>query len=939
MIRTFVIFLVFLLLHPVSLIAQSNGLNSKKNPPSNLHTTPAISRADSLFNLAEELHKQRKNSETVAVLEEANELFLEQKDYDKVVSCYTRIGRSTKFQFKPFEQVENLLRPGLQYVSHEQVTKITKAWFYLELANSLSEQKKLRDAEFFIEKGHHNASQVTDFNSKNLNIIRMVRGSRAGIQHYLHNYLKVEEILLDNISFYKEHGLGLTFTYNMLLEAYNKSGQNEKFDLLLKQMQTNGIIEEESYYNKYMHYLTLTENFISTRQFERAESTIAGLKALIGNGKNASHFGRWYIERMLIEIYIGNQEYQKAIDIIEQISTDTSLQQTQLENLANNFGSKALAYLELNELDSSRVAIQNALKVLLPNNRTNEPFLKKATYHGLPYKLNLANTLHFKGRLLNKLGANSADSIMINVSLHNFEQAHEVLKELGEDSNEDQFLSNDFFKTFYEHSLLAFHNEWETDENPQLFYRALRISDESRHLTVLNELKTSTIKDLFANVPVGLRMRINQISIALDSLNTTNTGSLKSKKRQSHFEELQRDLKALKSKLKSEHPKYYEIKYGSNNSIKDLVQTSYKNSNILEYFWGKQFLFVFQINGEVLKFDKIRLTKKLNENKNSLVNSLRNPLDNDYKEAGQFIFDSLFKNYISRTTKNLLILDDALHFIPIESLWVESSKSGNFLLGEAQVHRLNSIAQGINQEESKHESAMLLAPFATYKGSNFSKISRTKNEVDEIQKYVEAQIYLDSLATKSTFLENAEKFGILHLATHSTAEPENPLKSRILFYDDENLVPSDKSLTIEELYSLELNANLVVLSACETGIGKDVKGRGIASISNGFNYAGVSSTLMSLWKVPDKQTSQIMVGFYKYLQEGLPKNIALQEAKLAYLRTTDDELLRHPYYWAGFVVSGNMEPLQKNANYWWWLLGFAIAGCSLWLLGRKIYSN
>ena len=137
------------------------------------------------------------------------------------------------------------------------------------------------------------------------------------------------------------------------------------------------------------------------------------------------------------------------------------------------------------------------------------------------------------------------------------------------------------------------------------------------------------------------------------------------------------------------------------------------------------------------------------------------------------------------------------------------------------------------------------------------------------------------------------------------------------------------------MYGINVNADLAVLSACNTRVGVLQKGEGVTSVSRAFTYAGVPSTVTSLWKVPDKQTSQIMVSFYKYLKDGLSKNVALQKAKLDYLASTDDDLLKHPYYWAGFVISGNVEPITQPVSKWWWLLLTILIFLGFWYLKKK----
>ena len=95
--------------------------------------------------------------------------------------------------------------------------------------------------------------------------------------------------------------------------------------------------------------------------------------------------------------------------------------------------------------------------------------------------------------------------------------------------------------------------------------------------------------------------------------------------------------------------------------------------------------------------------------------------------------------------------------------------------------------------------------------------------------------------------------------------------------------------------------------------------------------------MTSLWQVPDRQTSEIMVSFYEYLKKGFAKNTALQKVKLDYLNNTEDEFLQHPYYWAGFVISGNVASIQSSNPFWWWIFGGFFLGLGIWWI-KKNYS-
>ena len=126
-------------------------------------------------------------------------------------------------------------------------------------------------------------------------------------------------------------------------------------------------------------------------------------------------------------------------------------------------------------------------------------------------------------------------------------------------------------------------------------------------------------------------------------------------------------------------------------------------------------------------------------------------------------------------------------------------------------------------------------------------------------------------------------------------------------------------LGVQELYGLNLNADLAILSACETGYGNFVEGLGVMSMGRAFKYAGCDGIVMSLWKADDEVSAVIIQSFFKYLKQGKERGEALRLAKLDYLNT--NPLKAHPFFWANFIVIGENEPVDIQHNYtmFWWL--------------------
>lgn len=177
-------------------------------------------------------------------------------------------------------------------------------------------------------------------------------------------------------------------------------------------------------------------------------------------------------------------------------------------------------------------------------------------------------------------------------------------------------------------------------------------------------------------------------------------------------------------------------------------------------------------------------------------------------------------------------------------------------------------------------------------------------------------------ATKRNFINHISEYSILHLSTHANSG-SFIIPASIEFYDE--------TMYLNDLYSLNINPKLVVLSACETGIGKLSKGEGALSIARGFQYSGATNLLFSLWKVNDLSTSQLMSSFYKNYKNNSSAYISNHRAKLSYLKNENIEnAKKSPYYWGSFVFYGNLE--TPVTNYTYYILTFVLILILLFLL-------
>ena len=185
-----------------------------------------------------------------------------------------------------------------------------------------------------------------------------------------------------------------------------------------------------------------------------------------------------------------------------------------------------------------------------------------------------------------------------------------------------------------------------------------------------------------------------------------------------------------------------------------------------------------------------------------------------------------------------------------------------------------------------------------------------REEAETAGRYFCSTIMTGSNATETAFKKEAPRYAILHLAMHTIINNENPLYSKLAFSEDTDSL-DDGLLNTYEIYNLKLRARLAVLSSCNSGNGIYSKGEGVISLGRAFMYAGCPSILMSLWKIEDKSSVELIRDFYQELSKGKRIDESLREAKLRFLSDADP-LTAHPYFWSGYAAIGNIEPVNRN---------------------------
>ena len=227
------------------------------------------------------------------------------------------------------------------------------------------------------------------------------------------------------------------------------------------------------------------------------------------------------------------------------------------------------------------------------------------------------------------------------------------------------------------------------------------------------------------------------------------------------------------------------------------------------------------------------------------------------------------------------------------------------LVAAGQNSNQNSTTKLASAAASVMREAKVLAPQLR---SGFNRLRFSRAEAEAISGFAPNSrrfVATDFAANlKAAAGENLQKSRLVHLATHGVINSDFPeLSGLVLSLVDENGRPQEGFLRLHDIYNLRLDAELVVLSACETALGKEIKGEGLVGLTRGFMYAGAPSVVASMWRVEDKATAELMKRFYqKMLKENLPPAAALRAAQISMSR---DQAFAPPFYWAAFTLQGD----------------------------------
>lgn len=379
------------------------------------------------------------------------------------------------------------------------------------------------------------------------------------------------------------------------------------------------------------------------------------------------------------------------------------------------------------------------------------------------------------------------------------------------------------------------------------------------------------------------------------------------------------------------YPKYYFLKYDfSSFNLVNLMKLIPDSSAIIEYFITDSLIY-----GLLISNNHLKLHCGTNENLNYFIKEHNNNIkfyNNAISETGKELYKILIKPFefeLSKINTLKIIPDLNLSLLPFETLVIDKQCQESipkYLIYDFYISYQFSSTLYARSISNNHKYNIVdelnLIAFAPIIGDNtycdsvgifkYKSLPFSKSEVQGIymsfvDKSLDSKICLGKNATIQSLVKNSKKYSIIHLSTHGIFNESDPEYSGILLYDNFKNAAKDmkcnlRIFNIKETYNLQLNAKLVVLSSCKSGIGKRIKGDGMYTLYRGLYYAGAQNIIFSIWQIGDKTTAVFMNIFYNYILKGCNFISALRKTKLHFI---NNSTLTLPIYWSNYLLLGN----------------------------------
>lgn len=839
------------------------------------------------------------------------------------------------------------------------------AGFYVNYGRILSLVGRTGEAFLLYQKADRIMSQFAIENDLWWGHLQLNIGSHLQLRNdfekaliYYQNALNIYRLHFD-----QAHPL-ITTASNNIANIYIQLAEFDKAKLILDSL----ISYPGNALNQVQLYRNLGKSYAGLNQYDKAVEAFSLSVQIANKELGVNHFETANSLIMLADYLreIGNYDdiasyYNGAAKVFKEIFgfNDT--------DFADVLRKLARAYTLTNDFRKADSIFEIAHDILashLVEMRTGLHYLESNTL----INIRLVDVYFWWASLYNNWFASDGDINKLKKSLEMFDQAIEIYDRLGLFvTDESRMLINQTIKAKTKDAIDVAYRLFRHTDDPIYIEKVFMYAEKGRSSVLLSSMRRSDALVL-AGVPDTIihneQQLRDELSIMQKLIYEEQKKSIPNESRIATMEKRQLQLiesiDGLIEIIHKNYPDFAELVFNSEViSLAELQQKLSPTDFFISYASGLEKYYVIYADKDTFGLIDMDYPKELIEERISyLLYQFKSDLSQHSKgEYLDLIGDShfLYEQLIGKVEgdlngKKLIILPEGkLGYLPFEVLLtnevIDTSRMDYrnlpYLIHQHPISYCYSATLHFSERELKQNGNGKLIAFAPdYSGFKSIKLNENdtiflselpfaKVESEKVLNIFKGKMAAGSDATKSNFLNLAAEYSYLHLAMHTIINDDKPLYSRLIFQQQEDSLDA-YSIGTYELFGLDLKASLVVLSACNTGTGKYREGEGIMSLTRGFIHAGVPSIVMTNWEVHDQTGSWMMERFYDYLDDGMSKDVALQQAKIDFLDQAN-QLKAHPYFWASYVVIGDATPINKGHLFNWYV-GFAVIGVLLLLL-------
>jgi CHAT domain-containing protein/uncharacterized protein HemY len=443
---------------------------------------------------------------------------------------------------------------------------------------------------------------------------------------------------------------------------------------------------------------------------------------------------------------------------------------------------------------------------------------------------------------------------------------------------------------------------------------------ERSKAAVLQEAIADANAKNFSGIPKeSLQLELdfkNQITLLEQRLLNGIKDKTEQEKINTQLFDLKRKYESHIAMLEKQYPNYYNLKYNISPITIPQLQLLLDNQTVvLEYFESEstQKIFVISISHKEATLHVIPMQSFYYKYIAGLNNAIKYDIKSTFIKTSSALYKQLIPTLPDKCKQLIVVPDGKMNTIPFECLLSGKVKSDTlsynkfpYLINKYAI-RYNYAATLLktSKKYQVQNEVLLFAPVEFDVNSGMKNLPGTYTEVKNIDSILSGKynttLLLYEKATKAVLMsDQIKEYSLIQLSTHGEVNLFEPELSCIFTHKDTSVESS--RLYTSDIYNMKLNAHLVVLSACQTGLGKVSKGEGMIGLSRALLYAGAENMMVSLWKVSDESTQKYMTLFYNYLVNTPANNLAkdVQQAKIKMIQSGNIS----PYYWSAFILIG-----------------------------------